>query len=332
MPSSRHHPMIPQPANPIFDVLTIGDMCVDFIISGKDVIPEFNRVAKLVDDYTLEMGGSCCIFACQAARLGLRTAVLGKVGDDSFGRLILQRLNEAGVDTRYVSVEPALKTGIGVAFCPPGDRAILTYMGTINAVEPVDVTSAILASARHLHHGSYYLQSGIRTGIPLIFEQAQQLGMTTSLDTNWDPEECWDGGLDKILPHTSVFMPNEQEAIHISRKLSPLEFEIEDCAAAAKQFLQAGVQVVTIKAGASGAAVYTRDGQISADATPVSGGDSIGAGDSFDAGFLSGWLRGYSLQESLEFAMACGRRVAGEIGGLAGQPTWEEISQHIKPR
>ena len=82
------------------------------------------------------------------------------------------------------------------------------------------------------------------------------------------------------------------------------------------------MKVVTVKAGAKGAAVYSPDGKIERGVEPVDGGDSIGAGDSFDAGFLAGWLRGLALERCLELGSACGRRVAGKIGGLAGQPTW----------
>jgi ribokinase len=300
-----------------FDVITFSDMCVDLIISGKDVLPQFGQVEKLVDDYSLEIGGSCNIFACQAAKLGLRTAVLGRVGDDSFGRLILQRLHDCGVDTRYVIVDPALKTGIGVALCPPGDRAILTYLGTINAVYPQDITSDILASTRHIHHGSHFLHTNLQPGIQDIFSQARQLGLTTSLDPNWDPAELWDGDLPQILPHTTIFFPNDQEALHISRAAA--------LPAAAQEFLDQGVATVALKGGSQGAWVYTPTTSIFHPVTPVPGGDSIGAGDSFDAGFLAGWLRDLPLEQCLDIATHCGRSVASRTGGLAGQPTWGEI-------
>jgi ribokinase len=303
----------------IFDVITFSDMCVDLILTGSDVTPQFGQVEKLIADYALEMGGSANIFACQAARLGLRTAVLGRVGKDSFGQLVLERLEQCGVDTRYVVVDPALKTGLGVALCPPGDRAILTYMGTINAVYPQDVTAEIIASTRHIHHASHYLHTNLRPGIAEIFRQAREIGVSTSLDTNWDPAEEWTPGMDQILPQTSVFMPNEQEALYISQQ--------PDLPAAASRFLEMGVPVVTIKSGEKGSRVYTSGGALVKPVTPVSGGDSIGAGDSFDAGFLAGWLRGCTLERSLEIATACGRSVAGKVGGLAGQLTWEDIQR-----
>jgi ribokinase len=301
---------------PLFDILTFGDLCVDLVMTGPDVTPQFGQVEKLVEDYTLEMGGSCSIFACQAAKLGLRTEILGKVGDDDFGRLMLRRMRESGVDTSRVSVDPALKTGMGIALCPPGDRAILTYMGTINVLQPADVSDELLASARHLHHGSYFLHTGLRPGIADIFRRAKALGLTTSLDTNWDPDNRWEG-LDEMLPLTDVFMPNDEEALRISRQ--------DTLEAAGAYFLAKGVRIVTLKAGSKGARIITRETTLERPVVPVTGGDSIGAGDSFDAGFLAGWLRGLPLERCLEIGMACGRGVASRIGGVAGQLYWEQV-------
>jgi len=294
-----------------FDVLTLGDLCVDLIVTGEDVTPRFGQVEKLVGDYTLEMGGSCSIFACQSARLGLRTAILGRVGDDSFGRLVVHRLEECGVDTRYVTIDPQVKTGLGIALCQDNDRAILTYMGTINVLRPGDVTDELLSEARHLHHGSYYLHTGLLPGIPAIFRRARRLGLSTSLDTNWDPQEVWDANLAEVLPNTDILMPNEQEARFISHRSS--------LAKSLARFHEQGVRLVTVKLGAQGALVDDGQATLRRKVAPVSGGDSIGAGDSFDAGFLAGWLRGLPLERCLELACACGSSVAAKVGGLAGQ-------------
>ena len=333
-----------------YDVITFGDMCVDLIVSGADVVPRFGQVEKLVDDYVVEMGGSCCIFACQAARLGLRVGILGRVGDDNFGRLILRRLDECGVDTRHVMVDPALKTGLGIALCQRGtprdgatsgvgaprdgaasdpgasgvggDRAILTYLGSLAALGPDDVSDEFLASARHLHHGSFFLHSGLRPHIPEIFRRAREVGLTISLDTNWDPEERWNSTLAESLLLTDLFLPNEQEALHISG-CAGLE---EAVAWLHARGLPAGA-IVVVKRGVHGARVYDGDGVVECTVTPATGGDSVGAGDSFDAGFLAGWLRGLPLGQCLDVACRCGRSVAGAIGGLQGQPTWEDIER-----
>lgn len=307
-----------------YDVITFGDTCVDLIVSGDDVVPRFGQVEQLVDDYQLEMGGSCCIFACQAAKLGLRVGILGRVGDDDFGRLIVRRLDESGVDTRHVIVDPALRTGMGVALCPSsGDagRAILTYMGSICALTADDVTDDFLASARHLHHGSFFLHTGLHPHIPAILRRARALGLTVSLDPNWDPEERWNSTLLEALPLADVFFPNEQEARYISGR--------PDLEGAIAWLRAHGARTVAAKLGPEGARLYGDQGTFACRATPVEGGDSVGAGDSFDAGFLAGWLRGLPPQRCLAIACACGESVAGAVGGVQGQPTWEQVTQAL---
>lgn len=302
-----------------YDLITFGDLCVDLIVTGDDVVPRFGQVEQLVGNYTLEMGGSCSIFACQAARLGLRVAILGRVGDDDFGRLVLRRLYECGVDTRYVLVDPALKTGLGIALCKQDDRAILTYMGTISAIAPSDVDVALLRSARHLHHGSYFLHTKLRPAMPAIFRRARTFGLTTSLDTNWDPDERWNSTLHELLPLTDLLLPNEQEALRISGATTVAD--------AVQALLRQGVGMVAVKLGSAGAAVHRGAETHTCTLPPVSGGDSIGAGDSFDAGFLAGWLRDLPLERCLALASHCGRAVAAATGGLQGQLTWEAVER-----
>jgi len=302
-----------------YDVVTFGDMCVDLLVTGKDVTPRFGQVEKMVDNYLLEMGGSCCIFACQAARLGLRVGILGRVGDDDFGRLILRRLKDCGVDTQHIFVDKGLKTGLTVALSQGTDRAILTYSGTISSIQPEDIHVEFLASARHLHHGSFYLHTGIRSIMPDIFRRARSLGLTTSLDPNWDPDEHWNTNLDELLALTDICMPNEQEATAIS--------QMRTVDSAAEWLQSQGVSIVAIKSGQEGAQVY-QSGQVYNLKVPAaSGGDSTGAGDCFDAGFLAGWLRGIPIDRCLSLACACGTSVASAIGGLLGQLNWETASR-----
>lgn len=304
-----------------YDVITFGDMCVDLIVSGGDVVPRFGQVEQLVGDYTVEMGGSCCLFACQAARLGLRVAVLGRVGDDAFGHLILERLQGCGVDTGYVTTDPALKTGLGIALCRESDRAILTYMGSISALRPDDVTDEFLTAARHLHYGSFFLHTGLLPRAPAILRRARAHGLTVSLDTNWDPAERWNATLQEALSLADLFLPNEQEALRIG------------CAAELQEAVDAlqalGVPLVAVKQGERGACAYDGQHTHRCAVTPARSGDSIGAGDSFDAGFVAAWLRGLNVPECLTIACRCGAAVAGAVGGLSGQPRWEEVAGSV---
>jgi len=304
-----------------YDVLTIGDMCVDLVMTGDDVTPQFGQVEKLVGNYELEMGGSCNIFACQAARLGLRVGVIGRVGDDDFGRLVLRRLVEGGVDIQHVMVDPSLKTGLGVALCQGNDRAILTYLGSLNAIFPDDIHDDLLKSARHLHHGSYFLQTNLSPAIPDIFARARSFGLSTSLDTNWDPEEKWNGTLGHTLLLTDIFMPNEQEAKFISRASTVEE--------AIHKFQEMGIAMIAVKQGEQGALAASKEERHTCILPATTSGDSIGAGDSFDAGFLAGWLHGLPLAQCLKIASHCGREVASYTGGIRGQPNWETVARLI---
>jgi ribokinase len=302
-----------------YDILTFGDMCVDLIVTGDDVVPRFGQIEKLVGNYELEMGGSCNIFACQAAKLGLRVGIIGRVGDDDFGRLVIRRLTDSGVDVQHVIIDSSLKTGLGIALCQGNDRAILTYLGSLNAVFPEQISDDLLRTARHLHHGSYFLHTNLRPAMPGIFRRARSLGLTTSLDTNWDPEEKWNGTLQQTLQLTVVFLPNEQEARLIGRTST-----LDD---AIRNFQRMGIPITAIKRGEEGALVVSQSERYTFVLPASTGGDSIGAGDSFDAGFLAGWLRGLPLDKCLQIACHCGKEVAANLGGIQSQLNWATVSQ-----
>ena len=315
-------------ASRAYDVLTIGDMCVDLIVALGDALPQFGQVEQWVPDYLLEMGGSTCIFACQAAKLGLETAILGRVGDDAFGQVILQRLQSSGVDVRYVKTQPALKTGLGLALVrDDSDRAILTYAGSLNAVYPEDITDEWLGQGGHLHYGSYYLQTNLLPAAPDIMRRAKALGLTTSLDTNWDPDDCWRGNLPQVLSSTDVFLPNEQEA-HAITRASGVE--------QALTLLLNEVQVVAIKRGERGALVGQGSVRHAVPVDPVlAPKDTIGAGDNFDAGFLAGWLAGLPLEQCAALGNRCGRATTQTRGGVIGQPLathCPELGENRVPR
>jgi len=301
-------------SSPKFDILTIADTCIDLVLDLGDILPKFGQVEQWIPDYFVEMGGSACIFACQAAKLGMRVGIIGRVGKDDFGKLILRRLDESGVDIRYMSMDPGLKTGFGVALCKPsGDRSILTYGGSLNQVFEQDITDEFLQSGKHLHYCSYYLQNNLRSHLPKILTKARQFGLTISLDTNWDPEGIWKGDLHQVLPFVDLFFPNEQEAMAIADKNNINE---------AIDYYLSMIQVMSIKHGEKGSITATQDQRFT---TPVEivthVVDTIGAGDSFDAGFLTAWLKGLSLEKCAEIANTCGRANTLSQGGIQGQLT-----------
>lgn len=201
---------------PPFDILVAGEINPDLILAG-DVKPEFNQVEKLVDSAALTIGSSSAIFSCGAARLGLKVAFIGVCGKDVFGHFMLDEMQKRNVDVNNVIVRDG-QTGLSVILSTGTDRAILTHMGLISALQASDIPDALLRQTRHLHVASFFLQTNLQPGLPDLFRRARKLGLTTSLDSNYDPSEQW-FGFDELLSVTNVFLPNEKEALSLSGKM-----------------------------------------------------------------------------------------------------------------
>ncbi|HEX7542098.1 MAG TPA: sugar kinase [Anaerolineales bacterium] len=303
-----------------FDILVAGEINPDLILSG-DVEPAFGQVEKLVDSAVLTVGSSSAIFACGAARLGLRVAFIGVCGDDTFGRFMLAEMNSRGVNISSVLVRPGGQTGLSVILNRGADRAILTYPGLIAALIAADVNDDLLRRAQHLHVASCFLQTALQPGLPDLFARAQALGLSTSLDTNWDPSGEW-RGFDALLKQVDVFLPNEKEAFALTGTKE---------AESASQRLCESCKVVAIKLGANGA-IARRTGETARiPALKVDLVDTVGAGDTFDAGFLYGFLNHWGLEKSLRLAVACGSLSTRRAGGTAAQPTLKEAMQYVPP-
>lgn len=296
------------------DLLVLGDVNPDLILSG-DVEPAFGQVERIVQDARLTVGGSGAIVACGAARLGLRTAICGVVGDDVFGRFMRDELERRGVGVDGLVVEPDRPTGVTVVLAGSGDRAILTHMGTIGDLRIDRIGDARLDASRHVHVASYFLQDLLRPDLPALFDRLRANGSTTSIDPNWDPTERWDAGLLELLALTDVFLPNAEEATRIAGVT-----DVEGAAAG----LATRAGAVAVKAGPDGAVAATGDGLIRAPAARVEAIDTTGAGDAFDAGFLASRLAGDRLERSLAIANACGALSTRALGGLDAQPTMDE--------
>jgi sugar/nucleoside kinase (ribokinase family) len=301
------------------DLLVIGDCNPDLVLFGEDVEPTFGQVERTIDEARLEIGGSATLTACAAARLGLRTALVSVVGDDVFGRFMLDSLDERGVQTRWCTVDAGAPTGLTVVLTrPDGDRAMLTAPGTLATIGAAHVPADALRAARHVHVGGYFLLPALQPALAEIFGAARAAGTSTSLDTGWDPSEGWDGELAAVLAQTDWFFPNAQEA-RLVAGVSDLE--------AATARLAAGGRGVVTKLGDEGALARRGDELVRAAALQVDVVDTVGAGDCFASGFLAGCQQGMTLERSLALACACGSLSTRSAGGTAGQPTLAEALQ-----
>jgi sugar/nucleoside kinase (ribokinase family) len=199
------------------------------------------------------------------------------------------------------------------------DRAILTHLGLIPALKASDIPDALLCQAQHIHVASYFLQTALQPELSGLFRRAHRLGLTTSLDTNYDPSETWTG-FEELLTETNVFLPNKHEAISLSG---------EDNVELAVLKLGKRIETLAVKLGEAGA-LGVRAGQtIQVASIPVNVVDTVGAGDSFDAGFLFGYLHNWELKEALQLACACGALSTQKAGGTEGQPTLDEAMVYV---
>jgi sugar/nucleoside kinase (ribokinase family) len=257
---------------------------------------------------SLVVGGSASITAMAAARLGLRVALVAAIGADAAGDFMLGELARAGVDTSSMPVRAGLPTGMTVALSRGSDRAILTAPGTIGALTEADVPADLLARTRHVHVSSYFLlEESLGPALAAVLAQARAGGATTSLDTNWDPSGTWGAEFfGEVLAQTDLLLPNEAEAERLAGTATLPE--------AVAVLTKASGRVV-VKLGGRGA-LYA-DGARQYLATPprMTPVDTTGAGDCFNAGLLTGLLRGLEPTEAVALACAAGALSTQGIGG-----------------
>jgi sugar/nucleoside kinase (ribokinase family) len=305
-------------------VLVAGDANLDLVLRG-DVVPRFGQAEQLLDGADLVLGSSAGICAAGLARLGVDTALVARVGSDVFGDRTRELLADAGVDTAPLAVteEP---TGVSVILSAPDDRAIFTLTGALASLTGEDVRAALESTgATHLHVASFFLVPQLARELPEVLARARERGVTTSLDTNWDPAESW-RGVAECLPHLDVLLPNAQEAVALARSLGE---DPADAVAASVALARRGPLVV-VKDGAEGGFAVRPDGAVVRAAGLVLDVlDTTGAGDSFDAGFLAAWLDGLSLEEAVRWAAVAGSLSTRAAGGTGGQATHAEVEARI---
>jgi len=303
-----------------WDLLVIGELNVDIIAAGLERLPELGKEI-LAPSLELRMGSSSAICAAASSKLGLRVGFVGKVGRDLFGRFVVGRLQEVGVDTEPIIVDASIRTGATIAISTPEDRGFVTYLGSIVALTPGDVDRNLFEQARHVHSSSFFLQRGLQPGYSNLFAAAKVCGCTTSLDTGYDPLERWDSTLWDTLRQTDIFLPNEVEAPAIARQAdSQMALEV----------LGEIVPLVVVKMGGRGAIARQGERCVQVPAFPVEVVETTGAGDTFNAGFLTAWLKGLTLRESLTLGVAAGSLSVTKVGGSEGAPTLEEVCAFLQ--
>ena len=301
-----------------FDVTIVGDNCIDILMYGLNEDLPCER-ELLATDMAIRIGGSGAITSHNLAALGSRVGFITALAGDDFGRICRTELSAAGVDLSHCPQPTASRAGLTVHLQHTELRHMFTYAGSIFDLCFDDLDLDYLTSSRHLHMPSYYLQQALTPCIPQLFAKLKSAGLTISLDPNDDPAGTWDRCILDALPFVDVLMPNEREACLIAA-----EPDLDRSIAS----LRTIVPLLIIKRGSKGSSAYTRDEEWHAPAEAVRIVDAVGAGDSFNAGFLHAWIRERSIQSALRFGNVCGSASATMSGGTSAfrdRPSLEAI-------
>lgn len=286
-------------------IAVVGELNVDLILERINALPAIGK-ERIAENMTFTMGSSSAILAANAGALGLDIRFIGRVGTDVFGDFMTDALENRGVQTNFVLETPDAATGLTAIFTFEGDRGMLTYPGAMDELVIEDMPWGALEKMDHLHLSSYYLQPGIRADCPELFRRVREMGLTTSLDTNWDPDEEWGDDVLEVLQHVDVFLPNDAEAELISGYDN-----LDD----AMRFLAGYAGTIVVTCGAKGVRARSGEREYHLDALPVEPVDAVGAGDSFNAGFLYEYVRRQPLEQCLQFGIVTSAFSTQESGG-----------------
>lgn len=298
-----------------YDVVALGELNVDIILNGIDGFPEMGK-EKFARSMNVTLGSSTAIFAANIACLGARTAFAGMVGKDSFGDLVCSSLEAKGVDTSFLIRSAEYSTGATVVMSYDEDRANLTFQGAMDHMGFSHIDPSLFTRTRHIHISSIFMQSALKASLDRIFAAARANGVTISMDTQWDPTEKWDFDYRKILPEVDVFMPNETEL----RAIVGTD-DFDEAVRSIQPYLR---QAAVIKCGSRGSVLVLKDGTVSRMEPFLNKSvvDTVGAGDSFNAGFIYGYVNGLELpacQRLGNLTGAVNTTAAGGTGAFASK-------------
>jgi sugar/nucleoside kinase (ribokinase family) len=293
-------------AKPIFDVTVAGELNLDLILYGLPVELEPER-ELLADGLALTLGSSSAIFAHNLAVIGSKVGFIARIGEDPLGQIAMDRLSESGVDVSKVRrMGGPTSTGLTVILPRTHFRNILTYPGTMFELCLEDLDLEYLACSKHFHLSSFFLHRALRPRTAELFQRMKEAGLTTSLDTNDDPEDSWDRDVLELLRYVDVLMLNEREVKKI--------IGIDDLDAAVEK-LSGMVDILAVKLGPRGALVRRGKEILISPPVAVTAVDPVGAGDSFDAGFLHQFVQGKDLAACAAYGNLAGAFSTTRPGG-----------------
>lgn len=307
-----------------FDIVTFGSLIVEII--RKDLDCEFDVGAEFMGPYA---SGDTPIFINAAARLGAKTGLIGAVGDDDFGKCVMDKLTEAGVDITYVTRHKNTYTGSTfVMYRSDGSRRFLYHLTGSGStmVDPGAFTKEYLSGCKWVHYTGFTLETS-ENYRKAVYRSLKMLDSDTkvSFDPNIRPELFTPDEIREmclpIIERADVVMPSGQEAILFTKART----EEEAC----EMMTDGGKKLVVLKRGDKGCRFFTKDGIIDIPPFIAEEIDPTGAGDTFDAALLVAFMEGKTIQEAGRFANAAGAFAVTRKGPMEGSPSRKMIDAFL---
>ena len=302
-------------------ILGLGEIVKDWV----SIVPWYPKPDEKIDSELEQYfgGGVTANFIVSTTRLGITSAFIGAVGDDSAGKFLIKDMKMEGVDTQYLLAKKGFQTPVNFIFVikDSGEKTIIQspHMQTTK-LNLKDIKPNIFKGAKLLHTTCIHPDITLKA-----MKLAKENGLKISLDLE---SQIALRGMDELLPYLSyvdILLPNKMGAMTLTQKETPLE--------AAKEFLKLGIKTVVITLGRNGALAVTKDTIIESPAYEIQPVDVTGAGDAFCGGFcFANVIKQMSLQESLIFANACAAIKILQLGARTGMPTLEEVLLFLRER
>ena len=310
--------------------IVLGDACVDMTIK----LPDSLQGVRGFEEPTLAGGGTCANTAVALSKLGVDTSFMGTLGQDSYGRYLLDEFHEMNIDTEFVQVDPALDTVICFAFVDKtGERKIYGWPKKRQSYKELDLSKVDiekLKTASWLHSsGMNYLPDGpMREIMPYLFKVAFEAGVPTSLDLNTRAEtpEALDPGIKKAVletvPYCTFLLGSAKDEFYSF-------WPCDDWRDSVRHFVAPGRTVIA-RSGSEGAWVFSPDGdEYAVPAYKVEAVNTTGAGDSFNAGFVAGMSHGKSVRDSVRWGSAVAAYKVAR-GGSRATPDVAQLEEFLK--
>lgn len=297
-------------------VICSGSINYDIVVRPVEA-PQWGTTT-FVETIDYHLGGNGANTSLALATLGVPARLAGLIGRDEPARYLLGKLERAGVNVSAVDRSDAPTSTTLVMINGAGNRKFLNRPGTSQAVfaAPLTFARALTAGMAHYHMASFFILPRLRHSAAETLRRARHAGLTTSLDTTWDPLGEWMNALAPCLPELDLLFMNDDEARMVTGA--------SDASHAAREMLRRGVRTAVMKLGERGSAVFTKESELYLPAFDVDCVDSTGAGDCFVAGFLAVLMRGGSIAEAAAFGNAVGALIVRKVGANTGVLPYED--------